>query len=243
MAKLEVKLDNINVYELESNDSFDYDALPEEKQKEIDAVNEKYERTKLQQAVQSKAGPCQCMSMELQERAMRRASLLTAHSQPGMPIQLELTQADIDQKDFVVILNTDDGVYGDIRCIVSHCKRCGEMHVWGDLAPLGDLLAHSFVDYDTTQQNKQKRADQMQKLIDETPIPPDGQPQFILENTETGEMTPADDFVRAMVGAGPMPDGMTAEVLDEKTDPVETESSSPILVPGEDVTPSGIIIQ
>ena len=238
--KLEVKLDLVNVYELESDESFDYDKLPPEEQKAIDDSNEKYEHNELQKSLMEKALPCQCMSRELQERAMRRASILSQGPGP-MPIQLQLTQDDLNQKDFVVIINTDKGIYKDVRCIVSHCRRCGEMHLWGDLEPIGTLLAHAFMDHDTTEYRKDKRANEMKKLIDEGPKPPEGTPQFILENTETGEITPADDLVRGLAGLDPMPDGMYTEPVEEpKPDPVPNEpQSTGHVITAVDSTPSG----
>lgn len=228
--QIEVKLDHINVYELEDNDSFNYDSLPKEKQEEIDQINEKFEKTTLQQVLHDKAIPCQCMAMEIQERAIRRASLLSGGR--NMPISLELTQDDIDQKDFVVVINTENGIYSDIRCIVSHCRRCGELHMWGELEPIGNLLAHCFVDHDTTQQHKKDREDRIRDMIANTPVPEDGRPQFVLENTETGEMTPADDLVRSLAGDAPLPENMTTETIAEpSTDRPVIKPSSGIILP------------
>ena len=233
--KLMVNLELVNVYELESDDSFDYEALPEKEQKVIDEQNDAFDNGVLQQYLMGKAMPCQCMTRELQERAMRRAAILSQGPGP-MSVQLDITQVELDQTDFVVIINTERGIHKDIRFAVSHCRRCGAMFFWGDLNPIGDLIAHAFVDHDTTQQRKNKRAAQLQKLIDEGPKPPDGQPQFILENTETGEITPADDLINAMVNGGPMPDGMFTEEIktpEPNAEPVQGETR---IITGDGIT-------
>lgn len=219
--EIKIKAENTLIYELESDETFDYDALDEEAQKVIDAANEKYENNELQNALRPKAVPCACMAQELQERALRRASLLAGTNNGPMNIQIQLEQKDFDQKNFVVILNTEKGYYSNIRCIISHCKRCGELHFWGELEPFGDVISRRFVDYDTTQANKEKREAQMKELIANTPVPEDGRPQFVLEDTETGELTPADDLVRSLAGGGPVPEDMKLDTVEEASSGAE----------------------
>lgn len=231
---LTIRKENVTLYELESNDRFDPDRLPEEEQRKIEEANEKFEDTVLQNNLLQKAFPCQCMGPKLQERAMRRASILApSHAGPGpMSINLQIEQEDIDQKDFVVVVNEDDGYYTDIRMVISHCKNCGELHMWGEVGPIGELIARAFVDHDTTKAHKDRRTAQLQQIIDDGPVPPEGTPMFVMENTETGEITPADDLVNGMLGKGPMPKDMFTESVDEFTEEA----------PAENTTPSGIIL-
>ena len=211
----QIKPENVMIYELESNDNFNFDELPPEKQQEIRKKNDQYEATAIRNSLIEKSMPCQCLMPVMAERARRRASIIPSTVGPNGQINIQLEQQDIDQKDFIVIVNEDDGLYTDVRMVVSHCKNCGELHAWGDLGPIGDLVAKAFVDYDTTQEKRRRQAEKLKELIGDGPKAPDGQPTFMLEDTDTGKMTPADDLMDQLTGKAPRGETKSGIILED----------------------------
>lgn len=213
-APLVIKPENITFYDIEINDAFDYGALTPEEVTEIQQANADFEAKVLQPELMGRAHPCVCMQEKIMERAITRMKLTNQQPVNGQ-IPVELTQEDIDMKQFGVVVNTANGRYDGILAILSRCKGCSDIRIWGTIEPLTAMVAMAFNDY----MNRQPQRVAVQQALDEreqSDIAPDGDdtapvvepnttadgPMFMLENTETGEKHAADNLGEALFGGG-----------------------------------------
>lgn len=144
--KFIVKDENITAYEIEANDNFSYDRLSEEELAEIHKCNETFMNTVVQSELLIKAMPCVCQHGRIIERTRTRMKILNKDAMAGqIPIQIE--QEDIDTKKFGVILHSDNGKLVGIGSIVTECKQCHEVHIYGNAEVITRLIANGYSEY------------------------------------------------------------------------------------------------
>ena len=209
-----IKPENITFYDIEINDAFDYGALTPEEVTELQKANVEFEVNVLQPELMGRAQPCGCMQEKIMERAITRMKLTNQQSINGQ-IPVELTQEDIDMKQFGVVIDIVNGRYDSVLAILSRCKGCSEVRIWGTVEPLTAMVAMAFNDY----MNRQPQRVAVQQALDERErnnIVPDGDdtapvvepgattdgPMFMLENTETSEKHAADNLGEVLFGGG-----------------------------------------
>lgn len=228
-AALEVKSDNIIFYEIESNDEFDPATLSDKEKEELIAANVKFESEVIQQELMARAHPCNCQMPAIMKRAQTRM-MITGQMPVNGQIPVEIIQDDIDTRDFAIIVNSTNGRYTGVALIIAHCKGCGDLHFWGDIGPIAWLCAKTFADNTTLATHhdavkeavdkvlavkngesidvKNETTDTLSKKVVNFPgvaaedAQSDG-PMYMLENTETGERTNADDLAEFFGGCAP----------------------------------------
>lgn len=199
-----IKDENIYVYELEVNDAYEFDKLTPEQQKKVTDTNATWLEN-LQPILLDKGAPCQCLMPEIAERVRRRAALMPNAIGPGGQISFKPEQSDVDKKDFAVIVDEKDGIYGNIRFIATHCKKCGALQFWGDLSPIATLVAKAFVDHDVAKEKDKTVASIPKGKVVTAPdtttaTTSKSSPTFVLEDINTGKLTDADNLMKGLTG-------------------------------------------
>lgn len=213
-----VKPENVTFYDIESNDAFSFANLSAEEVAEIQKANAEFEKTVLHPELMGRAMPCHCQQPKLMERAATRMKLLGQQPVNGQ-IPVELTQEDIDLNQFGVIVNTINGRYEGLMCILKRCKACSEISIWGAIEPMTAMCAHAFNDYmnrDVQRRAIQEAVDARDAAGDEGDAETSGEnsPMFVLENTETGETHAADDLGEALFGGSGSSNFKTTDASD-----------------------------
>lgn len=217
-APLEVKKENVVFFEIETNDGYAYDKLSPEAKAELAQKNSTFEQNTIQRLLLDRAAPCQCQTPRIMQRLETKMRLGLIKPGPNGQIPVELTQEDIDTRQFGVIVTSIDGVYSGVSMIITKCKGCGDIHLHGDIEAITRCFATAVateIDIEA-----QRAAMDIEGAIAKT-MARDGEsadsgeedPAFVLENTETGERTGADDLGAALFG------GAGAEAI--RTEPVE----------------------
>ena len=146
MADPKIKLDEVDFFEIDTDrEPYDAEAVGEEVAKENDEFNEKYIENELNQECLRHAMPCQCRAGEFMMKQQKRAQLLNL--KPGSPYMAKLDQEDVDAFKYGIIVEMSNGRYTRIPCVVTECKRCHEIKIYGDSTVLTRLLAESFTHY------------------------------------------------------------------------------------------------
>ena len=90
---------------------------------------------------------------------------------------------------FGAVIVSDRGLYKSIELVVRRCNDCGKMHFYGNMQAMLSLCANGYNIF----------------FRDNGPTEGTGAPNYVMENLETGEMTPADDLVKALFGGAAPP--------------------------------------
>lgn len=182
-SPLVVKDENIYMIIANSNPDYDFSALSPEEQKEVSAGEDAFVKQQLMPILINHASNvCSCRAMEMQARARAKIQLMAT---PG-PVQIELTQDDVDTMKFGIVAKATNADIDAIECIITNCKRCGAMHFFGNV----ELFTHAISEV------LQKR------LIDEARVRAhmETSKNFVMEDVETGETTECDDLGEALFG-------------------------------------------
>lgn len=204
MAKFHIKPENALYYTVDTNNHLDPSAYDEAAIEEIMKRNEEFDLENIEPMLLSRCQPCECRQAELMERAMRRQSILENPARPGAPIGIELTQEDYDQLEFGIIVKTTDLVNQDTLLIVRRCKHCGRLEFWGNIR----VMMRGFADIaDKVFTIEGPNADLPESDEDEADVETaegesDDSPEYILENTETGEQIGGNDLDALLRGEG-----------------------------------------
>ena len=142
-SNLRVKEENTNVYELETNDTFDITSLSDAEIHDIYEHNKKFDETELQPALLSRFTLCACQQQRLLERMRIRMNLVGKIDDTA----IELNQEDIDMVKFGIIIETSSGRSTGISAIVAECKECHNIRIWGAVEPITRILAVGFNEY------------------------------------------------------------------------------------------------
>lgn len=149
--------ENVLFYEIEENDDFDYDALPEEEQKELDNYNaqkdEEFTHTLLDTIFPDNL--CRCQVANFLKREMSKAKLITN----GQPTPT-LRQEDVDQFKFAVTVLTKNGKHDTVSTIVRECKKCHKIEYYGSAEVFTQLLNEATVNFI----NNSKDPDELQSV-------------------------------------------------------------------------------
>ena len=146
MADPKIKLNEVDFFEIDTDrEPYIAEAVGEEVAKENDEFNEKYIENELNQECLRHAMPCQCRAGEFMMKQQKRAQLLNL--KPGSPYMAKLDQEDVDAFKYGIIVEMSNGRYTRIPCVVTECKRCHEIKIYGDSTVLTRLLAESFTHY------------------------------------------------------------------------------------------------
>lgn len=189
MAKLIVKDENIYSFEVELDDSFRPDALTQEQVDAINAENAKFMKGALQPLLLSKCEPCQCRMAEIQQRIMARMKLLAKPPAPGMPVQMELLQEDVDAWEFGVVLETRRGIYSDILTVITRCKMCSTIKLFGKIEGLTYAIASGFTTLASHDQ-----------LLDAVGATGEAGDEFMVTDLDTGKDTECTGLGEALFG-------------------------------------------
>ena len=216
---LEVKRENVVFFEIETNDSYSYKALSPEAKEELAQKNTAFEKNVIQRLLLDRAAPCQCQMPRIMQRLETKMKLGVVHPGPDGQIPMELIQEDVDTRQFGVIVTSINGVYSGVSMIINKCKSCGDIHLHGDIEAITRCFATAIANEIDIEAHR--AAMDLEGVItktmerdSESVAPADDGPAFVLENTETGECTGADDLGAALFG------GQGSDAI--RTEPVET---------------------
>lgn len=216
---LEVKKENVIFFEIDAHDDYSYDNLSPEEKADLAEKNNAFEHNVIQRLLLDRAAPCQCQTPRIMKRLETKMRLGTIQPGPNGQIPVELTQEDVDTRQFGVIVTSNNGVYSGVSMIITKCKGCGDIHLHGDIEAITRCFATAIaneIDIET-----HRAAMDLEGVIaktmerdGESAAPTDDGPAFVLENTETGERTGADDLGSTLFG------GQGSDAI--RTEPVET---------------------
>lgn len=211
-TKFTIKPENIIEYEIERNDAFPAlrTALDEGIVREITEHNMKFEKETLIPYIMQYSFPCSCQMPKINERTMKRAQIL--NQRPMAPV---IEQEDIDMRIFAPIVSSMNGKKMSVETLVCQCKQCKQISVFGDLIPFANMLAEATSNH-LTMLDQYDGAHESEacdgtgcatcghscESADAEAItkPESG---YVLEDAETGEMTPMSDLIRTNLDVKP----------------------------------------
>ena len=184
MDKLMINLEeNVIFYEIEENDTFDYEKLRESDKKELDDYNEgkmkEITENLLRDVVEN---ICRCSQGEIIKREMQTSRLLTNNTHPN---QIRLRQEDIDQYKFVLIITTKDGRYESVDTIIRECKKCHEITYKGSAEVFGHLVVEATANMKTHIARQKAQEEDQQEVIDDPLADPNLKYETIEDATDT----------------------------------------------------------
>ena len=193
---LTVKDENIMIYLVDIGPRAD-DELSEE----IQEANNRFEEEAVRPTVISRATPCQCQFPRIHQKAEARAKILGPQApMPDGRIPIQLDQDDIDTTAFGVVVGATDGKFESIKMIISQCKSCGKLQFWGDLEPVLRMMTAGFTEFEYSRKKG--------------PTPPVSD-EYVIEDMDTGERTPAGNLAEALFGKGSTADVSLSDIPDK----------------------------
>jgi len=188
--KIIIKDDNVDLYEIDSNDAFRMGALSDDEQKAIHEANAKFTQEVIEPVLFQYCNPCQCRMAEVQERMMARIRLMPNPPPPGTPIAMELLQEDVDAREFGIVVLSDSGVYKDIALVIVRCKNCNTVNFYGQIKPITYLMARAFTDHSNREAALAPLREAASGESDE----------YTMTDLDTGEKTGCNDLGEALFG-------------------------------------------
>lgn len=188
--KLVVKDENIHLFEVEVNDNFKLNEQSKEQLEVMDAENAKFEQELIQPLMLSHCDPCQCRMPEIQARIMTRIKLMPNPPPPGAPIQVELMQEDVDAREFGVVVSSENGVYNDVPFLVTRCKKCNTIQLYGQIEGLTYAIASGI-----TQTANRRQVFEMLRAAQSGESD-----EFKMTDLDTGEETGCNNLGEALFG-------------------------------------------
>lgn len=129
----------------------DLDALSEEERNAIEEFNTKYMNEQIGPKLIMYADPCPCRMAEVMQKHQRRAQLVGA--QNYIPTK---EQDDLDAFKFSIITTIHEGKTVSLDCVIKECRRCHRIEIFGDSSVLIRLMAESFRNYKTSQEEEEE---------------------------------------------------------------------------------------
>ena len=129
----------------------DLDALSEEERNAIEEFNDKYMNEQIGPKLIMYADPCPCRIAEVMQKHQRRAQLVGA--QNYIPTK---EQDDLDAFKFSIITTIHEGKTVSLDCVIKECRRCHRIEIFGDSSVLIRLMAESFRNYKTSQEEEEE---------------------------------------------------------------------------------------
>ena len=129
----------------------DLDALSEEERNAIEEFNDKYMNEQIGPKLIMYADPCPCRMAEVMQKHQRRAQLVGA--QNYIPTK---EQDDLDAFKFSIITTIHEGKTVSLDCVIKECRRCHRIEIFGDSSVLIRLMAESFRNYKTSQEEEEE---------------------------------------------------------------------------------------
>ena len=129
----------------------DLDALSEEERNAIEEFNDKYMNEQIGPKLIMYADPCPCRMAEVMQKHQRRAQLVGA--QNYIPTK---EQDDLDAFKFSIITTIHEGKTVSLDCVIKECRRCHHIEIFGDSSVLIRLMAESFRNYKTSQEEEEE---------------------------------------------------------------------------------------
>ena len=182
-----IKMENILPYEIEMDDDFARSEKTAEQMAEIKEANDKWNEHILINNLKAYAAPCECLTNKIIEKTQNRARLLNV---PPNQMGLVIDQEDIDQKYFAPIIIVNKSKRDHIRFTVCQCKRCNKITMFGDIIPVATSMTNALIDH-LNMLASMNIADEQSEPEPVTDITGDN---YLLENVDTGEITPATDL-------------------------------------------------
>ena len=177
MDEKKIKDENLSIIEIEDRDGFDYDALPEAAKKKLDRVNASSIEY-LEDLIAKNFRRCGCTPM-----ANRSADLF-----------------DIDSHKFVAYVSTNLGRYSGLLMYLDQCSECQQVRMYGELDTIAGIFSNAFVTSTAGVTPDSTPIDYAKIKAEKSTSIKAASPEFILENTETGEVTDATDLMKQLSG-------------------------------------------
>lgn len=136
--------ENVLFYEIEENDTFDYDALSNDEKRELDEYNAQ-KNDEFTNSLLDTIFPdniCRCSVTDFIKREMSKAKLITN----GQPTPT-LRQEDVDNFKFAVTVITKNGRYDTVSTIIRECKKCHKIEYYGSAEVFSQLLSEATVNF------------------------------------------------------------------------------------------------
>lgn len=186
--------ENVLFYEIEENDSFDYDVLSDEERKEIDTYNDEKikEITKTLLDTIIPDGLCRCMMQDFFRREMSKTKLINPNA--GNAINASIRQEDVDAFKFAIIVVTKDGKYDTVNTVIRECKKCHKIEYWGSVEVFSHMLGEATVNFIN---NTGKDDDEVEEVVLPPETPNADAPEVFYEDIE--EDGAADELVYELV--------------------------------------------
>lgn len=179
-----IVLDNVNYSEIEMDPTFDLAKAPEDIRNVLDAEVDEFVQEKVRPEFIRRFEPCYCRRQEV----MRKAA-------EGGSTKITITQDEINNFEYGVVVTANHGHPMDVEGYVTRCRRCGKItHYQNELASYMNNFMR-FVNFHLSND-------------DTVNAPAQNFDNYVFEDMETGEQTPAGDIMRQLMGAGKAPVSM-----------------------------------
>lgn len=171
-----IKLDfdeNVLFYEIEKEDDFVLDDLPEDERNKIEEENLKFMSEAIEPQVKKSFGICPCQMGDYVQRMEQQRIIRNIPPQQYNPV--------IDQKEFnkymyAVIVISEHGKMTGISAIIRSCKFCHKLDYWGDI----EIFSHMVAEI-TTNFVSAKQCDAEEEMQE---------PEVVMEDVDTTDENP-----------------------------------------------------
>lgn len=157
----------------------DLDALSEEERNAIEEFNTKYMNEQIGPKLIMYADPCPCRMAEVMQKHQRRAQLVGA--QNYIPTK---EQDDLDAFKFSIITTIHEGKTVSLDCVIKECRRCHRIEIFGDSSVLIRLMAESFRNYKTSQEEEAEQEYDPNEILEKLGLDPG---EYMVETIGTTE--------------------------------------------------------
>ena len=161
----------------------DLDALSEEERNAIEEFNTKYMNEQIGPKLIMYADPCPCRMAEVMQKHQRRAQLVGA--QNYIPTK---EQDDLDAFKFSIITTIHEGKTVSLDCVIKECRRCHRIEIFGDSSVLIRLMAESFRNYKTSQEEEAEQEYDPNEIIEKLGLDPGEYMVETIGSTEDEEL-------------------------------------------------------
>ena len=178
--RIRINWEDVTWFEVDlDKNPIDLDALSEEERNAIEEFNTKYMNEQIGPKLIMYADPCPCRMAEVMQKHQRRAQLVGA--QNYIPTK---EQDDLDAFKFSIITTIHEGKTVSLDCVIKECRRCHRIEIFGDSSVLIRLMAESFRNYKTSQEEEAEQEYDPNEIIEKLGLDPD---EYMVETIGTTE--------------------------------------------------------
>jgi hypothetical protein len=140
-------------FEIEKEDDFILDSLPEDERNAIEEENLKFMEEEIEPQVKRAFAVCTCQMGDYIQRMESKRTLLNIPPQQYNPV---IDQEEFDKYSYAVIVISEHGKMTGVSAIIRSCKTCHKLDYWGDIEIFGHMIAEITTNFVSAKQAEEQ---------------------------------------------------------------------------------------